>query len=73
MGSLREKLNHFRFKGTLAIVLVFALIAAILLVELSGVQVQYNQKTLEMLNSEYRFGSNMAPKNLKKTRNINTF
>ena len=52
MGSLREKLNHFRFKGTLAIVLVFALIAAILLVELSGVQVQYNQKTLEMLPKE---------------------
>lgn len=52
MGSLKAKIENFRFKGTLVIVLVFALIAAILLVELSGVQIQYNQKKLELLSKE---------------------
>ena len=32
-----------------------------------------HRKTLEMLNSEYRIGSNVAPEKLKKPRNINTF
>ena len=35
--------------------------------------VMKHRKTLEMLNSEYRIGSNVAPENLKKPRNINTF
>jgi len=49
LENLKAKLDNFRFKGTLVIVLVFAMIAAILFVELSGVQVYYNQKTLELL------------------------
>ena len=49
MGKLKAKFDSFRFKGTLVIVLVFALIASILLVELSGVQFQYNRNKLELL------------------------
>lgn len=52
MGNIKAKIRNFRFKGTLVIVLVFALIAAILLVELSGVQFQYNKKKLELLSKE---------------------
>ena len=52
MGNLKAKIKNFRFKGTLTIVLVFALIAAILFVELSGVQFNYNQKALELLPKE---------------------
>lgn len=49
MGELKAKLDAFRFKGILAIILVFALIAAILFVELSGVQFRYAQNSLDLL------------------------
>ena len=49
MGTLKAKLDRFQFKGILAIVLVFALIAAVLFVELSGVRFHYAQKTLDLL------------------------
>lgn len=49
MGNLKAKIENFRFKGILAIVVVFAFIAAILLVELSGVKFHYNKKKLEHL------------------------
>ncbi len=49
MGKLKAKLNRFQFKGILAIVLVFALISAVLFVELSGVRFRYAQKTLDLL------------------------
>ncbi len=52
MGSLKAKIENFRFKGTLMIVLVFALIAAILLVELSGVRFNYAQKKLALLKKD---------------------
>ena len=52
MGKLKAMWNTFRFKGILAIVLVFALIAAILLVELSGVRFHYAQKALELLPAD---------------------
>ena len=52
MGKLKELWKNFRFKGTLAIVLVFAVIAAILYVELSGVQFNYYQKKLDLLKTE---------------------
>jgi hypothetical protein len=42
-------MNHFRFKGTLMIVFIFALISGVLLVELSGVQIYHNKKQLEFL------------------------
>ena len=35
--------------------------------------VMKHPKTLEMLNSEYRIGSNVAPENVQKPRDINTF
>lgn len=46
MGKLKAKFENFRFKGTLTIVLVFALIAALLFVELRGVQIYYNSRHL---------------------------
>ncbi len=52
MGKLIAKFRNFRFKGTLTIVIVFALIAAILLVELSGVKFNYTQKELSLLPKE---------------------
>lgn len=52
MENLKAKIQNFRFKGILVIVLVFALIAAVLLVELSGVQVNYTQKQLDLLPKE---------------------
>ena len=52
MGSLKAKLQNFRFKGTLMIVLVFALIATILFIELSGVRYRYAQKEITLLPEE---------------------
>lgn len=52
MGSLKAKFENFRFKGTLVIVLVFALIAAVLFIELSGVKFNYTQKKLDLLEKE---------------------
>lgn len=49
MGKLKAQLDAFRFKGILAIILVFALIAIVLLVELSGVQFRYAQNSLDLL------------------------
>ena len=52
MGILKAKLQNFRFKGTLMIVLVFALIATILFIELSGVRYRYAQKEITLLPEE---------------------
>ena len=52
MGNVRAKIQNFRFKGILAIVVVFALITLILLVELMGVQVNYMGRSLECLAME---------------------
>ena len=52
MGNLKAKIQNFRFKGTLMIVLVFALIATILFIELSGVRYRYAQKELTLLPEE---------------------
>ena len=52
MGNLKAKFQNFRFKGTLMIVLIFALIAAILFIELSGVRFNYAQKKLALLSEE---------------------
>ncbi len=49
MGKLKAKLDNFRFKGILAIVLVFAFITVLLFVELSGVQFRYSKRTLDLL------------------------
>lgn len=49
MGTLKAKLDKFRFKGILAIVLVFALISAVLFVELSGVRFRYARRELDLL------------------------
>ena len=49
MGKLKTKFENFRFKGTLSIVCIFALIAVLLFVELRGVQIYYNKKHLDPL------------------------
>lgn len=66
MGILKAKWNNFRFKGILAIALVFALIAAVLLVELSGVRFRYTQKTLDLLPKEQIVTKAQASRALKK-------
>lgn len=52
MGKIRAKSDAFRYKGVFAIVFVFALIAVILLIELSGVRTRYVQTALELLSEE---------------------
>ena len=66
MGNLKAKWNHFRFKGILAIALVFTLIAAVLLVELSGVRFRYTQKSLDLLSTEQVVTKTQASKSLDK-------
>ena len=52
MGKLKAKFENFRFKGTLSIVFLFALIAVLLFVELRGVQIYYNKKHLDPLPAD---------------------
>lgn len=66
MGRLKAKLENFRFKGVLAIALIFALIATILFVELSGVQFRYAHKQLSPLTSKNVVTKAQACKNLQK-------
>lgn len=66
MGNLKAKFQNFRFKGTLIIVLVFALIAAILFVELSGVRYNYAQKKLSLLPKDKIVTKTVACDSLKQ-------
>lgn len=66
MGKLKAKIENFRFKGTLVIVLVFAVIASILLVELSGVRFRYAQKKLDLLEKEQIVTKTQAYDSLRK-------
>ena len=52
MGELIRRVREFRFKGILVILLVFALMAAVLLVELSGIRANRYARRLELLPSE---------------------
>lgn len=52
MGHLRRKAQRFQFKSILTIALVFALIAVILFVELTGVQFRYVKRKLELLQKD---------------------
>ncbi len=52
MGIIKEKLKNFRFKGILVIAVIYAVIAAILLIELSGVKFNFTQKKLDLLAKE---------------------
>ncbi len=49
MGKMINSIRKFSFKGILVILLVFSLIAAILFVELSGIQVNRYEKSLALL------------------------
>ena len=49
MAKLKERFLHFRYKGIICIVLVFSLIAAILFVERSGIQVNYQKVSLDAI------------------------
>lgn len=67
MGKLKAKIDSFRFKGVLAIVLIFALISAVLFVELSGVRARHTQNTIELLPSDKVVTKELACENLDKT------
>ena len=49
MGELILRIRKFSFKGILIILLVFSLIAAVLLVELSGIHANRFDRSLELL------------------------
>jgi len=52
LERLKEKFLEFRFKGMLAIVLIFSLIAFVLFVERSGISYNYNKQSLPFLPEE---------------------
>ena len=52
MGELIRKIKKFRFKGILAILLVFMAISSVLFVELSGVQTNRIRRKLNLLPEE---------------------
>lgn len=52
MENLKSKIDGFGFKGVLAIALVFAMIAAILFVELLGVRANYAEMSIAFLPAE---------------------
>ena len=66
MGNVRAKIRNFRFKGILAIVVVFAVITLVLLVELMGVQVNYLGRSLECLAVENVVTKEMALQEVDK-------
>ncbi len=66
MERLKEKFLKFSYKGMLVVVLVFALIAAILFVERSGIQYNYDKPSLAFMPKENIVTKGEANKNLKK-------
>lgn len=52
MERLRIKTLAFRYKGVFAIALLFAIMAVVLFLERSGVQYQYNHRSLDYLPNE---------------------
>ena len=66
MGKLKAKFNNFRFKGILVIAIIFAFISAVLFVELSGVQVNYAQKTFSFLPQDRIVTKKMACSDLER-------
>ena len=49
MGKIVKAFREFRYRGILVITFVFAVIALILFVELSGIRVRYTEKDLHLL------------------------
>lgn len=56
MERMKTRFSQFQYRGLVAIVLVFALIAVILFFERSGIQYQYNTLSLEPMSK----GTNMS-------------
>lgn len=52
MEELREKFLNFRYKGIIAVVLVFAMISAILFLERSGIRFNYEKRRLDLLPAD---------------------
>ncbi len=52
MGELIRRIRNFSFRGILVILIVFSVITAILLVELSGIQVNRYERRLDLLSEE---------------------
>lgn len=64
MGKINRFFSEFRFKGVLGIAFVFSLMAVVLFIELTGVQFQYVDHTLTLLEQEQIVTKEMACKNL---------
>lgn len=67
MGRLIKSIRTFSFKGILVILLVFALISAILLVELSGIRANRYDKSLELLPKDKIITKDAALASLDKS------
>ena len=52
MGRVKEMYLNFRYKGILAIILIFAIISVILFTERSGIQYNYEKNELDFLPAE---------------------
>ena len=52
MAELKERFLRFRYKGIVCIVLIFSIMATILFVERSGIQINYQTSKLELLPDE---------------------
>lgn len=66
MESIKERYLNFRYKGILAITLIFAIISVILFVERSGISYNYGQQSLKFLSKEDIVTSEQSLKSVAK-------
>lgn len=66
MEKLKERFLNFRYKGIIAVTLIFALIAVILFVERSGISFNYEKRDLSFLPGEKIVTKKEALKGIKK-------
>ena len=66
MEKLKERFFNFRYKGIIAVTLIFALIAVILFVERSGISFNYEKRDLSFLPGEKIVTKKEALKGIKK-------
>lgn len=66
MDELKERYLNFRYKGILAVTLIFALIAVILFFERSGIRVNYEKRRLDLLPADKIVTTEDAFKSVEK-------
>lgn len=52
MGEIIGKIKNFRYKGILVITLIFAVVAGIIFIELSGIRFNYGGANLDLLSAD---------------------